>query len=474
MTSRHTRNKLAVTGVALLVVLALGPALTGLASAAPAPVTASASPSAEWAYGGLNGSNGTFNTSTGTITWSASFGIDLIFNATNTSAHTVELSAERTVGLTVSVSIVTTNLTATFNFKAVEVDQAHANLTNLSTVYVGDVATPALGIDNASASAHASLAESVAGSGIYKGVPVTASKYFNLSGQAGASVQFTPALGLIPLNLTGVTAWNSTANATPQAAWNVSYAWIQHVGTTLGVVTTNGSGSSVGSWTKNTTVNLTGSAWTVDLPSFVDHQSRTGISLVISGPADLYDGFILIPHGFDFFGGATHTYDTDSLMAATLSTENLYVTGNHIGARSLSAARATFGTNGSAGISLAVPESATPATVPSPNANVLAQPESPSQAQSQADCLQHGCNGTPAPWFSGLVAVGLILLVVGVAGTVATIEWRSHSRRNSPPKLAGSTGGIGSAGTPPGAPGSPSAVPPGQSPPSPGGPGPGF
>ncbi len=472
--SRDSRNKLAVTGVALLMVLALGPALTGLASAAPAPATAPASASAEWAYGGLNGSNGTFNTSTGTITWSASFGIDVIFNATNTSAHTVELSAERTVGLTVSVSIKTTNLSATFNLKAVEVDRAYANLTNASTVYVGGVPTPALGIDNASTSAHASLAESVAGSGIYGSVPVTASKYFNLSGQAGASVQFTPALGLIPLNLTGVTDWNSTANATPQAAWNVSYAWIQHVGTALGVVTTNGSGASVGSWTKNTTVNLTGSAWTVGLPSFVDHKSRTGISLAITGPADLYDGFILIPHGFDFFGGATQSYDKDSFMAATLSTENLYVTGNHIGARSLSAARATFGTNGSAGISLAVPESVTPATVPTPTANVLAQPESPSQAQSQAGCLQHGCNGTPAPWFSGLVAVGLILLVVGVAGTVATIEWRSHSRRNSPPKLAGSTGGIGSAVTPPGAPGSPSAHPPGQSPPSPGGPGPGF
>ena len=468
MTNRHTRNRLLVTGVSLLVVFALGPALTGLASAAPAPTTATGAASAEWAYGGLNGSSGTYPAANGSYTWSASIGIVVIFNATNTSAHTVEISAERTIAVSLFISASVNNTSDTFDLNELEVDTAHANLTNASTVYVGGTPTPALGIDNASARAEASITESLAISDALGTNLLT--RHFNASGEAQASVQFAPSLGLIPLNLTGVSSWTSSATATPSAAWTVGYAWVQDL---LGVPS-NRSDSVSGHWDTTTTVSLTGSASTVGLPHFDDHRSRTAVVLLISGHVDLYDGFVLIPAGFDFFGGGSHIYDNYSIAAAALHPEVLYVSAGTIDARAFSSAGANFGESSSGSIGLAAAPAASPAAAPSPTGQVVAQPESPASAQAQAACLQYGCSPAPSSWFSGVVAVGLILLVVGVAGSVGVFEWRLRSRGRSPPTLAGMTGGSGSSGAPPGAAASPPVGAPAHRPPSPGGPGSGL
>ncbi len=466
MSNRNKTTKLVVTGVALLMALALGPTLAGLSSAAPVSPAATGSVSAEWAYGGQNGSSGTYSAPNATLSWSATVGIVVIFNATNTSAHTVELSAERTVSIVLSVTGTVTNnsttYTAAYALDLLEVDSAHANISNDSSVMVGGNATPALGIDNASASVRDNLSESLVVSDA--AVNPLLADYLNVSGAAQASVQFSPSLGLIPLNLTGISSWSSSATATPSASWSINYTWVQHL---LGT-TTNGSGKGGGGWNATGVVTLSGSAFTVGLPHFSDGKTRTAVVLEITGPVDLYDGFILIPSGFDFLGGGTHVWAGHSFGSATMHPEDLYVLGGRIGVRSLSAARAQFGATGS--VALAVPETGAPQTSTSPSGQVTMQPESPSQAQAQADCLQHGCPAAGS-WFSGLVAIGLIALVVGVIAAAGVFEWRSHSRRKTSSNLAGTSGRSGLSGASNGAAGSPSAGTPAQSPPSPGGPG---
>ena len=125
-------------------------------------------------------------------------------------------------------------LQASYNYHGQEVDVAFANLTNQSVVYVNGQAVPALGIDNASASVSGSISEAV--SKTIHGL--TSSASLDVTGIAQASTSFSPSLGLIPLNLTGIDQWNSTATGTPSASWNVSYTW-----TDKGFNGTSGSGS---------------------------------------------------------------------------------------------------------------------------------------------------------------------------------------------------------------------------------------
>ena len=70
----------------------------------------------------------------------------------------------------------------------------------------------------------------------------TASASLNVLGIGQASTSFSPSLGLIPLNLTGIEMWNSSATASPAASWVVSYSWADQ-----GFNGTTGFGSGTGS-----------------------------------------------------------------------------------------------------------------------------------------------------------------------------------------------------------------------------------
>jgi hypothetical protein len=440
-------------------VSALVPVLAGLASAAPAPATVSGSASAAWAYGGQNSTNGTYTVGNTTVSWSASLEVAVLFNTTNTTPDTTELSAERAVSLTLTASASSNLYTGSYSLSELEVDHAYANVTNDSTVYVSGSPVVALGIDNASADSHSSIAESLSISTVAG--TLLEGRTLNVSSTDQESVQFSPSLGLVPLNLTGVTSWNSSATATPDASWNVNYSWSEFA---LGT-STNGSGNPSFSWTATAGISLTGAARTLVPPVFSDHKARISIVLVISGPIRLYDGFIVIPAGFDIFSGTAQPYARDSFAAAELSTEGLYVTEGTVTARSFSAANMNFDESTSASTGVGTSGGS------DPSGGVVAQPESPSTAQTQIGCMENGCSASPAGWFSGLVAVGLIAVVAAVVVSVGVIEWRSRSRGKTPPKLAGTVGGNGAYGIPSGASGSSASAPPAQSPVTPGGPG---
>jgi hypothetical protein len=440
-----TKLWVAATGVVLLLAFVAIPALSGSASAAPVMNTASTNPSTQWAYGGQGWSNNSLQFANVTITWDAAFGWTVVFTVTPTTPGTWMLEEQRTVGITISESYTGPILHATYSYHGQEVDTAFANLTNQSVVYVNGQAVPALGVDNASASVAASFSEAV--SKTIHGV--TAGASLDVTGVAQAQTSFSPSLGLIPLNLTGVSEWNSSATASPSASWNVSYSWTD---TGFNGTTGSGSGSKVGGLSATGPVNLTGYKLTVTPPVFRDGKTRTAIVLIVQGPFDNYDGFIFVPHAFDLFGTAVHPYDSTTLGTAAISAETLYVSSGP-GGLSVTAAATNFGTTDKTATALASPVSqvspaASPA--PSPSGTAVGQPMSIAQANAEANCLTGGCGGTAAAGPSAALLVALVgVVVIVVVGTVGVIEWRSYARRQSQKGLVGGYGESWPNGVPP-------------------------
>jgi hypothetical protein len=434
---------LAAVGVAILVALAVVPTLSGTATAAPALAPASASGSVQWAYGGEGWSNNSLQIGNATATWDASFGWTVIFTATNTTPGTVQLEEQRTVGITISATYTGPVVQLQYHYHAQETDVAFANVTNTATVYSGGTALAALGIDNASVAIQGAIAESV--SETVHGMTRSAS--LNVNGSAQGAVSFSPALGLIPLNLTGVNQWNSSAQASGSASWNLNYAWTeQGYNGTMG----SGSGSHAGNLTVSGPISVTGyKVQTVTV--FPDHRARTGIVLIVEGPFDVYDGFVLVPHQFDLFGGAAHSYDSMSFGSAQIASgETLYVSQTASGL-GVTAASSSFAGDDQAVDALATPSGPTaPAAASGPGATVLGAPMSVAQAQAENGCLTNGCGGSAAAGGNGLLLIAVVgLVVAAVVGTVGVVEWRSYARRRTQKGLVGGYGESWANGVPP-------------------------
>jgi len=437
--TQKAKHRLVAAGTALMVVVGLLAAFGGTASAAP--VAPAGAPTAEWAYGGMNNSSGSWTVGNLTVTWSTSIGVAVIFNATPTATNVTELQAHRTIGVNIQVGLAVPNASLTFAYKATEVDAGYANVTNASQVDSMGTMVPALGILDSSFHGTANLAESV----VLKATH-SASAFLNVSAVADAAVQFSPALGVVPLNLTANPSWNSTATATPSADWNVSYDYAVHGwnGTSA-----TGSHSVAGSWTASGPVYLYGEVLTHALPPFHDHATRSAIVLSVHGPMSLYDGFIVIPRGFDVFGGAHQAYDSYAVSNYTVSSDTLYLSHGHLRATSFTASKVRIG---GAAPTLALAGATHPTATPTGTngGNVTAQPEGLSAAQAQSKCMTKGCP-LSGPWFSGLVAAAVIGgLIAAVAGTVGVVEWRSYSRRkNRTNQLVGGYGEGMALGVPP-------------------------
>lgn len=432
------KRRIVASSSTVLVVLGLLVAFAGSASAAPLAPDGAAT--VAWAYGGQNTTNGSATFGNVSVSWSLSLGDVLIFNATPTGPTTTELSAQRTVGIAIHVTASAPGASLAFDYRATEVDRAYANLTNASTVYVGGHAVPALGLDNSSFHGTASLAESLVASAAGQQV----SGYLNVSADARSSVQFAPALGLIPLNLSGNPMWNSTATASPNASWSIGFDYALH-----GLNNSSGAGSAStnGSWNATGPVFLTGAVLPVyHWPAFRDHAPRLAIVLVVSGPMDLYDGFVVIPHAFDLFGGAPHHFDADSMSTVAFSHERLFLSPGHVRASALTAA------TDQVGAAAVVGASGPMAAAPNGYATGVAmQPESVAQAQAQSHCVASGCPAGATPFLHGLG--GLVLvggLIAAVAGTVGVVEWRSYARRKQrATQLVGGYGEPWTHGVPP-------------------------
>jgi hypothetical protein len=442
-----TKGWLVLSSVAVLMTLAVVPALAGAASASPAPLTAANSPSNQWAYGGMGWSNETLIIGSEKLTWNASFGWTVIFTETNTSASTVQIEEQRTVGVDLTATYSGPTVQATYTYHGQEKDVAFANLTNASTVYVNGSPVPALGIDNDSTSIAGSIAEAISVS--HNGTTKTAS--LDVTGSAETSAEFTPALGLVPLNLSGVTMWNSSSTVNPHGSWNITWACANNGfngQTGSGTQNSNGSVSTPG------TVSLTGFDVTRDypVPLFVDHKPRHAIVLVVEGPLGNYDLFVLVPRDFDLFGTEAHGYDADSLGSASISAETLYVSSGSFGPQ-VTAGATTFGAatpaTGSLGGGATGPQ---PAAGGAPGATVVGAPMSVAQANAENNQLTGGPSSVTSSTFgAAALAVVVALGVAAAVGTVAVVEWRSYARRRSGKDLVGGYGESWPGGVPPAA-----------------------
>ena len=436
------RGWVVTIGVTLLLAFVVVPALSGAASATPASSGTPAVAAPPWAYCG----NGTWNHSAtsgnATLSWNASFAWCTIFHATNTGPGVWMLELNRTLGMKVVATLSAPSQSAKYSFVAKEVDAAFANVTNGSTVYVGGQPVPALGLLNASTFDQSSIDESF--SDTQQGA--TASAALSVNGNANASVAFDPSLGLIPLNLTGVALWNSTSIASASAAWQVDWTWSY---TPFSGTPTSGSQSHSGNLSGSFVVQLTGFRAPVFPHPFVDGKVRIGVVLVIQGPFDLRDGFVLVPHNFDLFGGANQAFDADSSGSATVASgETLYLTPG-TGGPQITAAANTFGANDPAvngnGPAIAGPAAA----IMDPSGTVVAQPVSVAQAQSESNQITGQSASAAAPhsmagaFLLGLIVAGVVVTVLGVLG------WRSHARRRASVPPVREYTGYGPNGVPP-------------------------
>ncbi len=413
MQTKRTTARLASIAVVALFGLAVVPALAGAAGAST--VAASSNPAANgptsWAYGGQGWNSGGFTLGGVSFSWNATLGGAVILNATNTSATTTELALTRTVMESVTMSYTAPNASWNYHMKALEVDHGYANLTNASSVTLSNLTTvPALGILNASLDASVSLQASLVGTLGNR----SASDYLNVSGWAHAQVGFSPSLGLVPLNLTGVTGWSSSAVASGSAAWNVSWAFANHGwnGTSA-----SRSGDINGTWSTSTTVVLVGHV-AGTYAKWVDHRVRTALALGLTGPFDLYAGVLFVPRGFDILGAGTSAYAGSGIGATAVTSEYLFVTtgSHHLYAGAFSAANMTGGIGSPAALAPVGSGGMTPAasSTSSVDPSVYEQPESEGAAASQFHCFAVGCSAGTSP-FSGLLVP---LIVAGVAAAV--------------------------------------------------------
>ena len=443
----RTKSGAAAIGLGLLLAFVVVPALTGAASAAPTASPPPTNAPSAWAYCGNGSWNHTMTNGNVTRSWNATFAWCTIFRVTPTSPGNATLELNRTMAVSVAASLTSPNLTLAYAYHAQEQDAAFANVTNGSTVYSGGQPLAALGIVNASAFDNSSIQESIHAT---HGT-ATASASLLVQGNAAASVAFTPSLGLVPLNLTGVSTWNATAAANASAAWSIDWAWSH---TTFDGQTSSASASREGNLSGTFPVFLSGYQVGTTGLHFSDHATRMGVVLTIQGPLDVRDGFVFLPHGFDLFGGAAQGFDGDSMGSATVqSAESLYFSPGLHGPR-LTAAATGFGADDSAISGSGFDSVSTvSATGTSPSGTVLAQPVSVAQAQAESSqmLVPTGVSGSAAhPRLAGLLiglavaAVAVVVVALGVVGA------NKYSRRKASQRSGEGVVGYAFGGVPPG------------------------
>jgi len=420
--------------VAMVLVIPVLAATAGAAPVAPAGPTTAAiaagSASQQWAYGGQKWVNVSVQVGNASYQSHAFFGWQVIYTATNTSNSTVELEAQRTMAADLFAQFNGSHVSGNLSVRGHESETGFANLSTTAQVYENGTPTSAVGLTNASTQASANLSEAysltVAGH--------TASGHLSVQGSSQSAVAFTPSFGLVPWNVAPNTTWNSSAMYAASGSWSIAYQWA-NVG--LFGTTANGSGNPTGSVSGTGNVSLSGA----DLGNITLANGRTVpvIAIVVAGPFDDVDGFILVPHAFAIFGAGAHAWAHGSLAAEDVATDrlDLALDAAHHRAQVLASASSYQGTDDS----LAPSGSAaltTQSAAPSPSsALVQGQPETVPAAQHAAACLQTGCSGANGAAGSILPLLVVGLVAVAVVGTVGVVEYRAWSRRKSGGQLVG-------------------------------------
>jgi hypothetical protein len=371
-------------------------------------------------------------------------GYAVVITETNTSPTTFELSVHRTMGAAFSVEFCKPRCalptsSANLTVRAWEDAHAWANFTTQGVVEESHVPVPAIALLNTSSTVKANLTEaaySVLPSGT--GPPVDRSTYLSAAVSSIASASFSPALGLIPLDLAPPASWEAMSAFNASGSWDYSFFFVAHaplhnirVGplTGSGVVQPSGNVSVAGELLSSSEIPFGG----VEFPA---------ISLAISGPFSVREGVILLPGDADLFGSAEHPWSGNQSSATTVQMATLdakpYVNG-HFGLEASSWVFASSSSNpGTASDSVSLGSPLVPATTslnPVATNTIQGAPESVAQADSQTGCLTTGSGcfaNAPAPR-AVLVALAIGVVVAGVAGLIAAVF--VVDRRRLPPPV---------------------------------------
>lgn len=404
-----------------------------------APAVGTSTTSATWAYGAVRTLTATGSAGVYAYQASATVGFAVILNETSTSGGNYALSVHRTMGLMLAVEYCRPACShpvesASVNYHTWERVNATVNLTPDAAVVSSGGSVPAVGVTASSVSISVGLREVTAV--VVAGV-VESSRNLSVDLGANWTSAFTPALGLIPLNVSPGEAWSSTSAFTEvgAGAWSLSDLHVAGtVGTTVhrtGNVSLNQSGGvTLGGADPGTTVRLDGTTF-------------DAINLTVAkGPFDLREGFLLIPLESDLFGTSSPSWlssNANDTASANVSQANVDVTGRLNGAGHLgfdgsgmwwrsAAPNPAAGSVAPAGL---VPAVATPGA--GSNATYLqGAPESVAQATTDQNCLARGvsCPATAGP--RGLLGPLVVLGVVGVA-VVLAVAVIAERRRVPPP-----------------------------------------
>ncbi|MGC2288706.1 MAG: hypothetical protein WA688_02465, partial [Thermoplasmata archaeon] len=376
----------------------------------------------QWAYGGtktisgdisVTGSNGNgFE-----LQYHAFYGWTVVFTQTNNTTNSgFQIESQRTAAAELWVNLCTPDCasptwTGNYTANANEIATAFGNFTRDGTVYVDGASSPALGFLNGSGATQDALHSKLTVTGAMDKV---SNWWFNVTGVAQAQVSFNPELGLIPYSLTAGESWNSSAafvlTGNYALQWDFVGPHTQSSGTPSGTISANG------------TVDLVG-AYSQDL--LLNNKENTHILLLaLSGPFDVFDGVIILPHMGNVFSGDPKALGGQGLgfapVAAT-SAVDYDTASSHLG---IAAAATTF----APGVSGSVPTTAvTPMATATSGGDIQAQPMTVPVAQSCASSLAKGGTCATTPTYPPIIAffhtsVGeVVALAVGVVALVAVL-----------------------------------------------------
>lgn len=419
-------------GIALCVAIAtvLAPLTSGHGIAA---VGTGGGPPQQWAYGYQQWSNNTILSSSYTINYTSFYALETVTTATNTSNSTVQLQTNWTWAYTYDYLYCAPNCSAPSTLYNLTLSEwswydAYTNTTSAATVYENGTAVPAFGIANGSYVSASNYSERYLyiynGSTLYHGSAFTGSN-------SSWSATFTPALGLVPWNLSTNLTWNSSAPVQTGAESDSSYLYA-YVGYGYNSLS-RGHAYSKYTLASNETV----AGRDLGNTTLITGQNATSISLAYTGPYYVAYGLLYAPQSGTLFGGATENWSVGVIYGLVPSTPSLYVQhssqpgkyrvvgGTTVWNSKVSILAVSAPTAPSAG-SLALPAAISMTSV--------AQPERVAFAQDAARCLVGGC---PTAGSSVLVGSGAgfpLWAIAAVAGTAtAGLLVVIRSQRRPPP-----------------------------------------
>jgi hypothetical protein len=402
-----------------------------LVGPAPAIATTGSSPT-PWAWGavrvlGVSGTAGVFPYH-GTLM----FGSSVIVHQTNLSATSYSLTVTRTSGVFLNVTYCFPNcrsptVTGTLQHHAWEVASVTANVSTAGTVTVGATSVPAVALLSSNGSVSAHVRES--GTYVLRGT-LQLERNLSVDVNGAWGLGLTPALGLVPLNLSSGESWSSSS--TFALTGTLSWLYGTLAAGPLATAADNTSGHGSLSLSKGGTVSLTGT----DAGATVrfGHAVYAAINVTIAGPFSLREGFVLIPVAADLFGSSGEQWNTTetanaSATETTVEVSSPLVGSAHLGFFASGLVWSTAGKNPASGGGLL------PAVAPEAGSNatfVQASPESVAQATSQGNCLSSGL-GCPALGGPASSLVEEIVVVSVSAGTAVILFALVAERRRLPP-----------------------------------------